>query len=61
MAFAASFGKRFSDALVSSTNFAGNAPAFAGVYAAGRPIATEATAIFAEGLVCREPQAEQLE
>jgi threonine dehydratase len=38
-----------------------NAPAFALSFAAGRPVPTDAARTFADGVACRDPQAEALE
>jgi threonine dehydratase len=40
---------------------AANAPAFALSFAAGRPVPTESARTFADGMACRDPQAEPLE
>ena len=40
---------------------AANAPAFALSFAAGRPVQTDAARTFADGMACRDPQAEAFE
>jgi threonine dehydratase len=40
---------------------AANAPAFALSFEAGRPVSTNAARTFADGLACRDPQAEAFE